>query len=112
MANVTIRSNGLIETTPETVISKIEKQCGKRNPFYFNGHPYLWAKVIEVEENDVRVLFKFRRFSDGMSDFFYKNSDDSEVKHWVPKDSIKGYEMIDIFDGKKYVGTFINVITK
>lgn len=98
------------EAGANEVVSIISRMCGIRNPFFFNGKPFLGAKMVEVEENDVRVLFSFQKHSEGMNKVFLDC--ESETKAWISADEITGWEMVEAYDGKRHVGSYINVVTK
>lgn len=100
------------EATPEELVESINRRCGIRNPFFFGGRPFTSATLVEVEENNVQILFRFTAHSDGMNQTICDCWDEPKGKAHIKADDLIGWEMVDAYDGKRYVGTYINVVTK
>ena len=100
------------EMTPDEIISEIDRMNGRRNPFFFNGQPYFTARAVEVDESDVRVVFKFYTESRvrNISGLYW--GDQYEAHTWIQKDRIIGWEMVDVYCGKEYCGSYRNILIR
>lgn len=96
--------------TADEVLYTLANKCGRRNPFFVNGRPYLYAKEVQVAENDIRVMFSTGGSPANIAGKYW--AEQYYAGTMVRRSDIAGLEMVTVYCGREYVGRFINVLLK
>ena len=107
------------EMSGSELISKINDGYSVTNGktvFLFNGRPYQTAdRYIRVDNGKQMVQFRYGRMKDerfhGILRPFYEYGMVARSEA-IEVEDIIGYEVVDVWDGKYFVGTYRNVLVR
>lgn len=99
--------------TPDEVLERLASHCGRRNPFFVNGRPFITADEYEEQHAaGKRVLLQFKTldFVDNIAGWYWGENYDAST--WIDKADIAGLEMVTVYCGKEYCGRYYNMLLK
>lgn len=113
------QSYGFKAMTADELIAELTetgKAFGIRWCFFFDGKPYTMAKEVDLRDVDseagVVVLFKAQTNS-MVENFIYRFWQGEEKKaSKCRKEDIAGYEIVDVYENGRFVGSYKNVVVK
>lgn len=106
--------HGFTETPPDALIEDLSgtaKVAGLRWFFVYDGKPYNTVKEVELDGVEMVVL---RMAKNSLyPNIAYRFWDGVERPHTsIRKDSIVGYDIVDMYDGGKYEVSCRNIVVK
>lgn len=116
MTNLEIKkASEFKQMNAEDLLKKINETynaMGLRTCFFFNGKPFSVAREVITDEDESVILFK--AVTNSLQANFVSRFWDGEAKkaEKVMKSKVVGYEIVDVYESKKYVGSYKNIVIK